>query len=130
LYSNSKADKSYAGFLNSALKADWGHDWDIERKIEHEKKKQSVEAEKSKKEDDTRKCNESKEKQKKVLTGFYGLSQDAQDGIKKDFLESNQANQFVRNEWAKTERANQNPIERPSIKFTFVLFLIDQKICS
>ena len=34
LYSNAKADKSYAGFLNSALKADWGHDWAIERKIE------------------------------------------------------------------------------------------------
>lgn len=48
LYSNAKADKSYAGFLNSALKADWGHDWDIERKIEGEEKQQSVEAEKSK----------------------------------------------------------------------------------
>ena len=31
LYSNEKADKSYAGFLNKALKEDWGHDWDIDR---------------------------------------------------------------------------------------------------
>ncbi|WP_170065167.1 replication initiation protein, partial [Methylovulum psychrotolerans] len=30
LYSNAKADKSYAGFLNNALKADWGYDWDLE----------------------------------------------------------------------------------------------------
>jgi len=29
LYSNSKADKSYAGFLNKALKDDWGHDWEL-----------------------------------------------------------------------------------------------------
>jgi hypothetical protein len=26
LYSNAKVDKSYAGFLNNALKADWEHD--------------------------------------------------------------------------------------------------------
>jgi hypothetical protein len=26
LYSNAKADKSYAGFLNNALKGDWEHD--------------------------------------------------------------------------------------------------------
>lgn len=32
LYSNHKADKSYPGFLNSALKADWGHDWEIDQK--------------------------------------------------------------------------------------------------
>ena len=31
LYSNVKADKSYAGFLNSALKDDWGHDWELEQ---------------------------------------------------------------------------------------------------
>ena len=32
LYSNAKADKSYAGFLNNALKEDWGHDWELEQK--------------------------------------------------------------------------------------------------
>ena len=31
LYSNAKADKSYAGFLNNALKDDWGHDWELEQ---------------------------------------------------------------------------------------------------
>ena len=31
LYSNVKADKSYAGFLNSALKNDWGHDWNLDQ---------------------------------------------------------------------------------------------------
>jgi len=31
LYSNAKADKSYAGFLNNALKEDWGHDWELEQ---------------------------------------------------------------------------------------------------
>lgn len=31
LYSNAKADKSYAGFLNNALKEDWGHDWNLEQ---------------------------------------------------------------------------------------------------
>ena len=31
LYSNVKADKSYAGFLNNALKGDWGHDWELEQ---------------------------------------------------------------------------------------------------
>lgn len=30
LYANAKADKSYAGFLNNALKEDWGHDWQLE----------------------------------------------------------------------------------------------------
>lgn len=126
LYSNVKADKSYAGFLNNALKGDWGHDWDIERKIDHEKKKQSVDAEKSKKNDDARKRKESKEKHEAALAGFYALSQDAQDGIKKDFLESIQDNTFVVKEWAKIERANQNPIERPMIKSMLVSFLINQ----
>ena len=32
MYSNVKADKSYAGFLNSALKDDWGHDWELEQR--------------------------------------------------------------------------------------------------
>ena len=31
LYSNTKADKSYAGFLNNALKEDWGHDWELDQ---------------------------------------------------------------------------------------------------
>lgn len=31
LYTNAKADKSYAGFLNNALKEDWGHDWYLEQ---------------------------------------------------------------------------------------------------
>jgi len=31
LYSNDKSGKSYAGFLASALKADWGHDWQIDQ---------------------------------------------------------------------------------------------------
>ncbi|MFI3136237.1 MAG: replication initiation protein [Methylococcaceae bacterium] len=31
LYSNDKAAKSYAGFLNNALKEDWGHDWELEQ---------------------------------------------------------------------------------------------------
>ena len=31
LYSNHKAAKSYAGFLNKALKEDWGHDWDLDQ---------------------------------------------------------------------------------------------------
>lgn len=34
LYSNAKAEKSYAGFLNTALKQDWGHDWQLEQKAE------------------------------------------------------------------------------------------------
>ncbi|MEI8209900.1 MAG: replication initiation protein [Methylococcales bacterium] len=32
LYSNAKADKSYAGYLNNALKGDWGHDWELEQR--------------------------------------------------------------------------------------------------
>ena len=128
LYSNAKADKSYAGFLNSALKADWGHDWAIERKTEGEEKKQSIDAEQSKKDDDARKRKESKERNETALAGFYGLSQDVQDGIKNDFLESIQDNTFVVKEWGKTARANENPIERPVIKSTFVLFLINQNL--
>jgi hypothetical protein len=31
LSSNAKSDKSYAGFLNNALKEDWGHDWNLEQ---------------------------------------------------------------------------------------------------
>ncbi len=31
LYSNHKADKSYAGFLNKALKEDWGYDWELDQ---------------------------------------------------------------------------------------------------
>ena len=39
LYSNAKADKSYAGFLNKALKEDWGHDWELEQQDVQVKKK-------------------------------------------------------------------------------------------
>lgn len=39
LYSNEKADKSYVGFLNNALKDDWGHDWVIEQPQQQNKKK-------------------------------------------------------------------------------------------
>ena len=39
LYSNAKADKSYAGFLNNALKEDWGHDWELEQRVVSVKKK-------------------------------------------------------------------------------------------
>jgi plasmid replication initiation protein len=39
LYSNAKADKSYAGFLNNALKGDWGHDWELEQQAVPVKKK-------------------------------------------------------------------------------------------
>lgn len=39
LYSNAKADKSYAGFLNSALKEDWGNDWELDLQIVSVKKK-------------------------------------------------------------------------------------------
>ena len=38
LYCNAKADKSYAGFLNNALKGDWGHDWDLEKPKSAKKK--------------------------------------------------------------------------------------------
>ena len=43
LYSNTKASKSYAGFLNNALKNDWGHDWDIEQKAPVPAKKKAPE---------------------------------------------------------------------------------------
>ena len=39
LYANFKAEKSYAGFLNNALKEDWGHDWELEQKVVSEQKK-------------------------------------------------------------------------------------------
>ena len=39
LYSNAKADKSYAGFLNNSLKGDWGHDWALEQQAVVVKKK-------------------------------------------------------------------------------------------
>jgi plasmid replication initiation protein len=39
LYSNAKAAKSYAGFLNNALKEDWGHDWELEQQEVPLKKK-------------------------------------------------------------------------------------------
>jgi len=39
LYSNAKADKSYAGYLNNALKGDWGHDWELEQRAVPIKKK-------------------------------------------------------------------------------------------
>jgi len=39
LYSNAKAAKSYAGFLNNALKDDWGHDWELEQQEVPVKKK-------------------------------------------------------------------------------------------
>jgi plasmid replication initiation protein len=33
LYTNNKADKSYAGYLVNALKEDWGHDWQLDQEI-------------------------------------------------------------------------------------------------
>ena len=39
LYSNTHAAKSYAGFLNSALKQDWGHDWELEQQQAMDEKK-------------------------------------------------------------------------------------------
>lgn len=42
LYSNAKADKSYAGFLNNALKEDWGHDWVLDLPTEVKKKSSEV----------------------------------------------------------------------------------------
>jgi hypothetical protein len=38
LYSNAKADKSYAGFLNNALKADWGRDWNFDLELASKEK--------------------------------------------------------------------------------------------
>ncbi|MFI3220553.1 MAG: hypothetical protein QX189_15750 [Methylococcales bacterium] len=115
-------------YLNKAIENDYGNAWEIKRKKEVEEKKQSVDAEQSKKDDDVRKRKESKERNETALAGFYGLSQDVQDGIKKDFLEAIQDNTFVVKEWAKTAKANENPIERPVIKSTFVLFLINQNL--
>jgi plasmid replication initiation protein len=112
-------------YLNKAIENDYGLAWEIKRKKEADEKQQSVAAEKSKKDDDARKRKESKEKHETALAGFYALSQDAQDGIKKDFLNSIKGNTFVLNEWAKTERANQNPIERPVIKSIFTSFLMN-----
>jgi plasmid replication initiation protein len=115
-------------YLNKAIKYDYGNAWEKKRKKDAEEKQQSVAAEKSKTDDDAKKRKESKEKQEKVLASFYGLSQDVQDDIKKDFLVSKQTNQCERNVWVKTERANQNPIEQPQIKFKFVQFLIEQNL--
>ncbi|MEI8209936.1 MAG: hypothetical protein WCG16_12070, partial [Methylococcales bacterium] len=39
IYSNAKAVKSYVGFLNNALKEDWGQDYELEQKEEVIKKK-------------------------------------------------------------------------------------------
>jgi hypothetical protein len=39
LYSNAKAEKSYGNFLGSALKADWGHDWELDQQAAPAKKK-------------------------------------------------------------------------------------------
>lgn len=116
-------------YLNKAIENDYGNAWEIKRKKEAEEKQQNVEAEKSKKDDDARKRKESKEKHETAFASFYALSQDAQDEIKKDFLESIQDNTFVVKEWAKIERANEKPIERPMIKSMFVLFLNSQKNC-
>ena len=32
LYTNANASKSYAGFLGTALKGDWGHDWELDQR--------------------------------------------------------------------------------------------------
>jgi plasmid replication initiation protein len=45
-YSNANAAKSYAGFLNSALKQDWGHDWELEQQQAIEDKQATTAAEK------------------------------------------------------------------------------------
>ena len=39
LYSNVTAEKSYAGFLNGALKEDWGHDEVLDQQIKSEPKR-------------------------------------------------------------------------------------------
>jgi plasmid replication initiation protein len=39
LYANAKAKNSYAGFINSALKDDWGHDWEFDMQQREAKKK-------------------------------------------------------------------------------------------
>jgi hypothetical protein len=115
-------------YLNKAIENDYGIAWEIKQKKEAEEKQQIVAAEKSKKDDDARKRRESKEKQEKTLSGFYDLSKDVQDKIKKDFLVSKYVDEFVVKEWAKMERANQNPIERPSYKPRFVQFLTEKNL--
>jgi len=115
-------------YLNTAIENDYGNAWDIKRKKDEEEKKKIIEAEKSKKDTDVRKRKESKEKQEKALASFYELLLDVQDRIKTDFLESAKGNTFVLNEWAKMQRANQNPIERPSIRSMFVQFLMDKNL--
>ncbi|TSA40405.1 MAG: RepB family plasmid replication initiator protein [Methylococcaceae bacterium] len=42
LYSNAKAAKSYAGYLNNALKDDWSHDWALEQEAPVKKKAPKV----------------------------------------------------------------------------------------
>lgn len=39
LYSNIKADKSYAGYLNNALREDWAFDWELDQKTVLTKKR-------------------------------------------------------------------------------------------
>lgn len=43
LYTNAKAEKSYAGFLNNALKEDWGHDWLLEQQTNPSVKQKQME---------------------------------------------------------------------------------------
>ncbi len=43
LYTNLNAANSYAGYLNNALRDDWGHDWDIDQKTPVPTKKKSLE---------------------------------------------------------------------------------------
>ena len=43
LYCNLKTSKSYAGFLNTCLKEDWGHDWDIDQKTPTPVKPKAIE---------------------------------------------------------------------------------------
>lgn len=42
LYTNAKADKSYAGFINNSLKNDWGHDWHLDLEMTNSTKEKSV----------------------------------------------------------------------------------------
>ena len=43
LYTNLNAANSYAGYLNNALRDDWGHDWDIDQKTPVPTKKKALE---------------------------------------------------------------------------------------
>lgn len=43
LYSNAKAERSYAGFLVKALKDDWGHDWELDQQEAATNKKKPLE---------------------------------------------------------------------------------------